>query len=273
MYLFVQHKGAKTRLQVVFMAGMLVLFPWALFGALKVEVVVQLGDRATSIAFSPNGRQILTGSADGTLQFWDAGTGWEFRQLRIILVDEFQTGGSNKVESVAFSPDGREALTGSEDGTARLWNIATGDLIRTLNCNEGVRPGTIDTAGNARGTPIRKGSSNAVYSVAFSPDGRQILTGSWDQTARLWDAATGREIRRFLGHTARVSSVAFSPDGRQILTGSWDQTARLWDIATGKEVRRFQDHTTVERRIPGGTEIYDPLINAVAFSPDFFAPQ
>src|SRR5579871_1657664 len=86
------------------------------------------------------------------------------------------------------------------------------------------------------------GHSDAVNSVAFSPDGRYVLTGSNDKTARLWETATGKEIRTFRGHTANVLSVAFSPDGRYVLTGSGDKTARLWETATGKERRRFQGH-------------------------------
>ncbi|MEJ5340212.1 MAG: protein kinase [Thermogutta sp.] len=97
-------------------------------------------------------------------------------------------------------------------------------------------------------------SSGYVTSVAFSPNGRQVLTGSRDNTARLWDAATGKELRRFEGHTEAVLSVAVSPDGRQVLTGSADKTARLWDAATGKELRRFEGHTEA--------------VLSVAFSPD-----
>ena len=76
--------------------------------------------------------------------------------------------------------------------------------------------------------------------MAFSPDGARVLTGSFDKTARLWDAATGKEIRAFKGHESWVLSVAFSPDGARVLTGSADHTARLWDAATGKQIRDLQ---------------------------------
>ncbi len=93
-----------------------------------------------------------------------------------------------------------------------------------------------------------------VYSVAFSPDGNSVLAGGDDHLARLWDAASGKQVRQFAGHSGDVLSVAFSPDGRQVLTGARDATARLWDVATGKELRRLE-----------GDEV---AVNAVAFSPD-----
>ena len=88
-----------------------------------------------------------------------------------------------------------------------------------------------------------------VTAAAYSPDGRFILTGSYDKTACLWDSASGRELRRFKGHEEAVNAVSFSPDGRFILTGaggvedSLDNSARLWDIQNGREIRRFEGHT------------------------------
>ena len=81
------------------------------------------------------------------------------------------------------------------------------------------------------------GHPQGVRCVCFSPDGKQVLTGSDDQTARLWDTATGKELRHFIGHASKVCAVAFSPDGKQVLTGSGDKTARLWDLQSGKELR------------------------------------
>ena len=83
------------------------------------------------------------------------------------------------------------------------------------------------------------GHTDDVLSVAFSPDGSKVLTGSDDNTAKLWDVSTGTVIRTFTGHTDYVISVAFSPDGSKVLTGSSDDTAKLWDVSTGTEIRTF----------------------------------
>ncbi len=101
--------------------------------------------------------------------------------------------------------------------------------------------------GRGSGESLRtfSGHTSSVTSVAFSPDGQYVLTGSADGTARLWDASSGESLRTFTGHTAWVSSVAFSPDGRYVLTGSKDGTARLWDAASGESLRTFSGHTSV----------------------------
>ena len=197
-------------------------------------LVAQVGHATwvNAVAFSPDGKLVLTGSRDRTARLWDVQTG---RELRVF------TGHAAAILSVAFSPDGKQVLTASGpiraaagvkyDSTARLWDAQTGKELRVFT-----------------------GHSHAVHSVAMSPDGKHVLTGSADKTARLWDALTGKEIRVFTGHDNGIPSAAFSPDGKQFVSGSWDQTARLWDVQTGKEIRSFTGHAKA--------------VTSVAFAPD-----
>jgi WD40 repeat protein/serine/threonine protein kinase len=86
------------------------------------------------------------------------------------------------------------------------------------------------------------GHANVVRSARFSSDGRRIVTGSSDHTARIWDSVTGRELRRLTGHAETVRSAVFSPDGASVLTASNDKTARIWDAATGRQIEQFSGH-------------------------------
>jgi WD40 repeat protein len=135
--------------------------------------------------------------------------------LRQILV-----GHTGSVDAVAFLPDGRRALSGSGDRTLRLWDLTTGETLRTL-----------------------EGHSNLVTAVAVLDDGRRALSGSWDNTLRLWDLATGETLRILEGHSNSVSALAVLLDGSRALSGSWDNTLRLWDLETGETLRTFAGHT------------------------------
>jgi WD40 repeat protein len=119
------------------------------------------------------------------------------------------------INSVGFSPDGKNIVTGAWDKMVRLWDLQ-GNVLQVF-----------------------KGSDGYVSTVTFSPDGKNILTvcsaisfsvpGSEDNTACLWDLK-GNQLQLFKGHEGPINSVGYSPDGKSILTGSWDKTARLWEI-------------------------------------------
>ncbi len=99
--------------------------------------------------------------------------------------------------------------------------------------------------------PLRtlRGHLEEVTSVAFSSDGQRIVTGSWDQTAKVWEAPSGRQLHSLRGHSLPIWCVAFSPDGQRIVTGSWDGTAKVWDAASGRELLPLQGHTRPIRSV------------------------
>jgi WD40 repeat protein len=122
------------------------------------------------------------------------------------------------VWSVAYSPDGRLIASCSDDGTVKLWDAASGKLLRGLGTQTEL--GEVSSLG---------GPTDRVCSVAYSPDGQFIASGSNDKTVKLWDAASGRLIRTFEGHEDWGYSVAYSPDGRFIASGSKDATVKIWE--------------------------------------------
>lgn len=170
-------------------------------------------DWISAVAFSRDGKQFVSaggnefkparndGKTTGEVKLWDL-AGRTERSLK---------GHTNKVFAAVFSPDSRTLATGSADGTARLWDAATGEPRSVL-----------------------PGHKDAVYSVAFTPDSKRIATAGVDGIVRMWDVGSGKEHARFPAHDEEILAVAISPDGKTLATAGADWTIRLWDAATIK---------------------------------------
>jgi hypothetical protein len=190
-----------------------------------------------SVAFSPDGKTLASGSVEGKAQLWDLVTGHS------TTLNE-----SDSVESVVFSPDGKTLASGSGEGIVRLWDVTSGTSITTL---KGHVAAVESVVFSPDGKTLATGSddktvwlwnvasrlsadalfhASAVQSVVFSPDGKTLATGSDDKTVWLWDMASRTSIAILAGHAGAVQSVAFSPDGKILASGSDDTTVRLWKI-------------------------------------------
>ena len=209
-----------------------------------------------SVALSADGRWALSGSAT---ELFGCGKLASGRCLRTF------EGHTTVVNSVALSADGRWALSGSMDKTLRLWEVASGRCVRTFQghtdmvtsvalsvrlaagrCQEAGRqdPPAVGSGQWSLRADLRGADTRAVDSVALTADGRWALSGSDDNTLRLWEVASGRCVRTFEGHTAGLTSVALTADGRWALSGSYDKTLRLWEVASGRCVRTFEGHAS-----------------------------
>ena len=166
----------------------------------------------SSIAFSPDGQRIIGSSYDNIIGMIDLKTGKSLQTLK---------GHSSLVNSLAYSPDGNYIVSGSDKFNLRshsnkyprwnsncvikIWDTNTGECLKNL-----------------------EGHSNSVNSVAYSPDGTKIISGSDDKTIKIWNANTGECLQTLEGHSGSIYSIAYSPDGSRIISGSGDGTIKIW---------------------------------------------
>ena len=216
----------------------------------------------SSLAFRPDGAVVVTASRDGTARLWKTPTGEPHTPP---LDHRPREGATVLVEATAYSPSGDAIATGDGLGVVRLWNGETGELIRQL---EDVNGATRTVCFSPRGDLLAAAFSSpesavrvwnvtsgellwkgvhreTVRMVAFSPDGRLLISGSNDDTAQIWDSASGQPIGRELVHRGEVFTVGFSPNGKLAVTGGYDGAVRFWDVPSGQPVGEPMRHEGV----------------------------
>jgi RNA polymerase sigma factor (sigma-70 family) len=196
-----------------------------------------------SLAFSPDGKLLVSGGWDRVLRLWDPATGCEVRQI---------DGPKDGVEAIAFSPDGK-VLAGAGDSCAYLWDAETGREIRRLQGHKGrvtalaFSPGgkLLATAdeGTIRlwempGGPAPRVftiGAGSIYAVAFSPDGRALAAAGADRTVGVWAVEGGKVLHYLRGHNVEITGIAFSPDSQTLISVGCD-AIRFWDVKSGESV-------------------------------------
>jgi WD40 repeat protein/predicted Ser/Thr protein kinase len=243
----------------------------------------------TAIEFSPDGLLAVSAGSDRKTRLWDVATGREIRAwkeevpLHAVAISPdghlLATAGYERVaiwrmpgwdqvgrlvgisgtmRTVAFSPDGKLILGGSETGDVKLWDRERGQIRHGWRHAADVRSVTFTPDGRAAVTAsfdgtvvfhdvdtgavirtLRAERPEQIGALAISRDGRWLATGNDTKVARLWDLETGRPVRPFVGHLGDVRAVAFSPDGALLLTASRDRSLRVWEVATGRQLHEF----------------------------------
>ena len=185
--------------------------------------------KINDIFFTHDGKTLISASDDKTVRVWDIASGKTTRILR----GQIGPGREGKIHAAALSPDNRWLAVGGwfNDDSIRLIDLPSGQVVRLF-----------------------KGHRNVISALAFSTDGRYLVSGSGDNTARIWDVASGQSVHTLSGHRDHIYAVAFSPDGRLAVTGSNDDTLKLWDSATGKHLADLIGHSND--------------VASVAFTPD-----
>jgi WD40 repeat protein len=235
----------------------------------------------TSIDITPNGKYCISASADNTCIFWNLKTGNKEQILNynavtkeINLINNFEQSVQSSSEdeankpwnkktitSVAITPDGEKAISGSSSGMCIFWNLKTGEIIHVLKGHESsIRSLAITADGtkvfsgssdskcilwnlrNGQKIQTFNGHSSAVETVAMTPDGKFAISGSEDKTCILWDLINFKKIRILHGHTETVYSISITPDGKYLLSGSLDGTLVLWNLNDGEQILTIKIH-------------------------------
>ncbi|MDZ8226554.1 NB-ARC domain-containing protein [Nostoc sp. ChiVER01] len=210
---------------------------------LATSVFAETLSSVMSVSLNPEGSLLATGDLDGKICLWRVVDGQPILTLQ---------GHTGWIWAVTFSPDGKTLASCSHDWLIRLWDVQSLDF-------EPSHPANLSEARDANPIPgaclnTLRGHSHRVWTIAFSPDGQLLASGSDDLTIRLWNAQDGTCLKVLQGHTGGVTSVCFSPDGQLLASSGEDASIRLWSVA----------HGTTLKTLPGHTR----WVRTVSFSPD-----
>jgi WD40 repeat protein len=215
-----------------------------------------------TIALSPDGKKVVSGSEDGGVRLWDIDT------CKVIAK---WAGHTNIVRTVSWSRDGQRVLSGSYDGTARQWDVENGAIILTpiktghkwVNTVIYSPDMTMFATGGSEQprnneSPVKiwdtktgelitilQGHTDSVLCLAWTPNGKTLISGSFDDLIRIWNTTTWKQLAVLKGHTTAVHSIAVNPNGRILASASWDDTARLWNLDNNQPISSPLEHTTM----------------------------
>ncbi len=197
---------------------------WNLKSGALLQTIAAHKDWVKTLAISPNGQTLASGSADKTIRLWNMNNG--SRMLTIAGPGAHW----GPVNTLAFTPDGQRLASGSDDNTIKIWDIRSGTRLRTIQVGAGVN------------------------AVAFTPDGRRIISAANDNTVKIWDLTTGARLLTLRGHGHPVLSLAISPDGNTLASGSRDNTIVIWNLRTGERKYQLIGDSTWVRSVVIGPE-------------------
>jgi WD40 repeat protein/uncharacterized caspase-like protein len=223
---------------------------WDLEMGKLIKTFTGHNDELRSIAISKDGKRILSGTAgnERAIKLWNVDTGKEVKTF---------LGHNDYINSLDFSLDGKRIIsTSGGKNSLMIWDAESGKVIKAIDGLSSIYVSTISPDGTSfisgdgrdiihwdalTGNKIKtfEGNETMIQALAFSPDGKTLVSGGTDSLAKLWVVETGKIIKIFTGHNYWVTSVNFSLDGKNIVTQSWDKTLKTWDIESGKELRTY----------------------------------